>query len=214
MPNSDVRGQLNYTNSGSGLVNIAADGSRNLLTAQGQPAYLETARRGGGYTVQLASGVAPLVAAPTTVAALELFNNSATQVLVIRDLFAFRLLGTAAAQTYSLWAQVTTTKAVPTLTALTLFSMSGKASLTPTAVSDVVTGVGTTVVANGWRPYGPPVAYVTEAATPMNAFSVEMNGRIIVPRNTSLCLHAVGSTTAGTLILGCTYDLVTATVES
>ena len=134
--------------------------------------------------------------------------------MVIRDLFIFRLLGTAAAQTYSLWAMITTTKAVPTLTALTLYSTEGKSAITPTAVSEAVTGVGTTVVANGWRPYGPPVGYITEAALPGTGFSWPIDGKIIIPRNCSLCLHAVGATTAGTVTLGCSFDWVTMTVEA
>lgn len=213
MGNVDIRGSQGYTGGGDAKVNIAADVQKNLLVGQGNPPYMETARRGQGWNVSLASGVAPLVAVPTTIAALEVFN-SGSRLMVIRDLFAFRLLGTAAAQTWSLWAMVTTTKAVPTLTALTLYSTEGKAALTPTAASEIVTGVGTTVVANGWRPYGPPVGYITEAAVPNAAFSWPIDGKIIVPKNCSLCLHVVGATTAGTCTVGFSYDLVTATVEA
>jgi len=214
MGNQDIRGKQYYVGGGDALVNIAADYQKNALVAQGNPLYAETARRGQGYNVSLASGVAPLVAVPSTVAALEAFNNSATRVMVVRDLYAFRLLGTAAAQVWSIWAMITTTKAVPTLTALTVYSTEGKAAVTPTAVSELVTGVGTTVVANGWRPYGPPVGYITEAALPNAAMSVEISGRLLVPKNCSLCLHAVGATTAGTLTLGFSFDWVTMTVEA
>ena len=214
MGNFDNRGLQRYTGGGSAQVNIAADAEFNMLVGQGNPPYLETARRGAGYNVSLASGVAPLVAVPTTTAALEVFNNSSTRVMVIRDIYGFRLLGTAAAQTWSIWAMVTTTKAAPSLSALTLYSTEGKSAITPTAVSEAVTGVGTTVVANGWRPYGPPVGYITEAALPNAAMSVEISGRIIVPKNCSLCLHAVGATTAGTLTLGFSWDWVTAAVEA
>lgn len=214
MGNEDIRGRQNYTGGGDVQVNISADQQKNLMVGLGNPPYLETARRGQGWTVSLTSGVAPLVAAPSTTAALEVFNNSTTRTLVVRDLFIFRLLGTAAAQTWSLWAMVTTTKVVPTLTALTLYSTEGKTAITPTAASEVVTGVGTTVIANGWRPYGPPVGYITEAALPNAALSVPIDGKIIIPKGCSLCLHAVGATTAGTVIVGFSYDLVTATVEA
>ena len=214
MGNVDIRGRQTYTGGGDAQVNIGADYQKNLLAAQGNPHYMETARRGQGYNVSLASGVAPLVAVPSTVAALEVWNGSATKIMVLRDLFAFRLLGTAAAQTWSLWGMVTTTKAVPTLTALTLYSTEGKAAITPTAVTDAVTGVGTTVVANGWRPYGPPVGYITEAALPNAAWSWPIEGRIIIPKNCSFCMHAVGATTAGTVTMGFTFDWITATVEA
>jgi hypothetical protein len=154
------------------------------------------------------------VAVPSTVAALEVFNNSATRIMVVRDIYAFRLLGTAAAQVWSMWAMVTTTKAAPTLTALTVYSTEGKSAITPTAASELVTAVGTTVVANGWRPYGAPVGYVTEAALPNAAQSWPIDGKIIVPKNCSFCMHAVGATVAGTLTLGFSFDWVTATVEA
>lgn len=214
MGNVDIRGRQTYTGAGDTQVNIGADQQKHALVALGNPSYMETSRRGQGYNVSLASGVAPLVAVPTTVAALEVFNNSATRIMVIRDLYAFRLLGTAAAQTWSVWAMVTTTKAAPSLTALTVYSTEGKSSVTPTASSELVTGVGTTVVANGWRPYGFPVGYITEGAVPNAAMSVEISGRIIVPKNCSLCLHAVGATVAGTLTLGFSFDWVAMTVEA
>src|SRR3990167_3498702 len=212
MGNVDVRG-LQGANAGNAQVNTAADAQLNLLAALGNPPYMETARRGQGYTVSLASGVAPLVAVPSTVAALEVFNNHATKIMVIRDIYGFRLLGTAAAQVWSIWAMVTTTKAIPTLTALTVYSTAGKAATTPIAEGEIVTGVGTTVVANGWRPYGAPVGYITEAALPNAAQSWNIDGRIIVPKDCSFCMHAVGATTAGTLTLGFSFDWITATVE-
>jgi hypothetical protein len=196
------------------MVNTGADAQYNSLVALGNPSYTETSRRGAGYNVSLASGVAPLVAVPGTTAALEVFNNSATRIMVVRDIFAFRLLGTAVVNTWSMWAMVTTTKAAPTLTALTVYSTEGKSAITPTAASELVTGVGTTVVANGWRPYGAPVTTLTEEALPNNAQSWPIDGKIIIPKNCSFCMHAVGTRAAGTLTLGFSFDWVTATVEA
>ena len=209
-----VRGRQRFPGGADVDIEIGADALKNLLVSQGMPLYAETARRGGGYNVSLSSGVAPLVAVPTTVAALEAYNNHATKVMVVRDLYAFRLLGTAAAQTWSLWGMVTTAKAVPTLSALNVYSTEGKPIVAPTADSEIVTGVGTTVVANGWRPYGAPVGYITEAAVPNAAMSVEISGRLIVPKKCSLCLHVVGATTAGTLTVGFSFDWVTMTVDT
>lgn len=214
MGNVDVRGKQYQTGSDA-VVNIGADAQKNILTAQGNAPYTEISRRGAGYNVSLASGVAPLVAVPSTTAALEVFNNSATRIMVVRDIYVFRLVTTAAAQTWSMWGMVTTTKAAPALTALTVYSTEGKGAITPTAASELVTGVGTTVVANGWRPYGAPVGYITEGTTVPNAAqSWPIDGRIIIPKNCSFCMHAVGATTAGTLTLGFSFDWVTATVEA
>ena len=213
MGNVDIRGRQTHQGGGDAMVHIGANQQKHALASQGNPPYAETSRRGDGYNVSLASGVAPLVAVPSTVAALEVFNNSATRIMVLRDLYAFRLLGTAAAQTWSVWGMVTTTKAAPTLTALSVYSTEGKSAITPTAQSEIVTGAGTTVVANGWRPYGPPIGYITEAALPNAAFSVPIDGKIIVPAECSFCMHAVGATTAGTLTLGFSFDWIIATVE-
>jgi hypothetical protein len=155
MPSVDIRGVQRATGSGDAQQQAGMDGNKNLLTAQGMPVYAEMSRLGESYTVGTATLFAPLVARPTTTAALEVFNNSSTRVMVVADLYAEQILSTAAQQTYGIYAMITTTKAVPTLTALSLFSNSGKAVVTPTAAGEVVTGVGTTVVANGWRPWGP-----------------------------------------------------------
>lgn len=164
-----------------------------LLTAQGLPAYTEMTRKGAGYTVKTATAFAPVAAVPTTTARLEIFNNTSGTVLVVKDLFAFQLLSTAATQTYALWAMVTTAKAAPTNTALDLMSLSGKAKTTTTAAGAILTAVDTTVVDNGWRPYGSVQSWGTAAATPGNAWSAPVDGGLLVPYLSSLCIHVAGS---------------------
>jgi hypothetical protein len=205
----DSRNLQEWTGSGSASVRTRADVRKNTLVSQGMPPGAEMSRMGEGWTVQTATLFAPLVAIPTTAAALEVYNNSQTRVMVLRDLFTSQVLSTAASQTYAIYAMVTTSKAVPTLTALSLHSMSGRAAVTPTASGEIVTGVGTTVVANGWRPYGPPQAWGTATATPGNAWSVPVHGDIIVPIGASVCLHIVGAlATASTFQVGFTFDWV------
>ncbi len=190
-------------------VNIGADINKALLVAGGTPAGVETARRGNSWTVQTVTAFAPLVAFPTTVTILEVYNNTANTGLSIRDLFAWQVLGTAATQTYSIWAMVTTTKVVPSLTALNLFSMSGKNFVTTTAAGPIVTGVGTTIVANGWRPYGGPNVFSTAAALPGNGWSHDIDGKIVVPYGCSLCLHIVGTLATGSsFLMGTTFDII------
>lgn len=175
-------------------VAVRANEYDEMLVAQGLPPYTEVTRKGIGWVVQTSTLFAPLTAVPTTTAALELWNNIASgKDMVVDNVFAEQILGTAAAQAFAIYAMVTTAKAVPSLTALTLFSPNGAAAVTPTVGTEIVTGVGTTVVANGWRPWGNPIANGTAAATPMGSWHAEVNGRLIVPPGSSLCLHIVGS---------------------
>lgn len=165
----------------------------NTLFAKGMLDYAELTRRGNGWTIITETAFDPVAAVPTTVAELEVYNNTTDQVLIVADLFAFQLLSTAATQTYSIWAMVTTQKAVPTLAALEMYSLSGRQPITPTANGAVVPGAGTTVVANGWRPYGNVQAWGTAAATPGNGWSADINGKLLVPPKCSLAVAIAGS---------------------
>lgn len=200
-------------NSGDDEVSTSGDAQRNLLVASGNPEYMETRRRGEGWTILSATATDALVAVPTTVANLEVYNNG-SRLLVVSDLHCWRLIGSAVGVGESIWAMISTAKAIPTLTALVMYSMSGKALVTPTATSEIVTGVDTTVIANGWQPYGPAAAYLA-AATPGTGFNVPINGKLIVPPGASLCIQVVASVnTAAAFHTGVTFDLVDATVES
>jgi len=196
-----------------GKASASADELKNLLIAAGNPSYMETRRRGEGWTVQTATLFAPLVAIPTTAAALELYNNG-TRLMVVSDLFASHVLATAVVQTHAIYAMVTTKKAIPTLTALNIYSLSGKELKAPTATSEIVTGVGTTVVDNGWRPWGNLQNFNLAAATPGESWSVPVDGKLIVPPGASLCLHVAGAlATASSFQVGCDFDLVRGSLE-
>ena len=176
------------------------------LIAQGLPPYTEMTRKGDGWTVQTATLFAPIAAYPSTLTRLELFNNNPGWALVVADLFAAQVLSTAATQTYAIGAMVTTKKAAPTLAALDLASLSGKDKITPTANGPLIPAVDTTVVANGWRPWGNPQAWGTAAATPGNAWSAPVDGKLIVPFSCSLCIAPFGSiATASSFQCGATF---------
>ena len=92
------------------------------------------------------------------------------------------------------------------MTALELFSLSGKAPITPTAAGTIVTGAGTTIVANGWRPYGTPRAWGNAAATPGDGWSAPVDGKLVVPPKCSLCVAVAGSiATAAAFHCGATF---------
>jgi hypothetical protein len=186
-----VRGGLGVTDERA----VDMNESREMLTAQGLPAYTEMSRLGNGWTL-LSAAFAPVAAVPSTTAAQEIFNNSTgsgAMVMVIVDIFAFQLLSTAAVQTYAAWAQVTTQKAAPTNGAQTFASVSGRQSWATTASSPLLTAAGTTVVANGWRPFGSVQSWGTAAATPGGSWSAPVDGKLLVPPGCSLCLTVAGS---------------------
>lgn len=207
-----IRGTQNY-NGNTSEADVAVNAQRNLLVGQGNPEYMETRRRGEGRTILLATASEALASLATTLAHLEVYNNG-TRLMVVSDLHCYRVLGTAVGVGEHLWVMITTQKAVPTLGALSLFSMSGKAAITPTASSEIVTGIDTTVIANGWNAYGPGSGYLA-AATPGTGFNVPINGKLIVPPGCSLCVTIGASVnTASAFYCGATYDLVNATVEA
>ncbi len=179
------------------------------LYAQGNPPFTEITRQGVAYNVITATAFTPVAAVPAVTTALEIFNNmqgGSALTLVIDSLFGFQLLSTAATQTYGLWAQVTTQKVIPSNTALSVFSQSGKAFYTTTAASKVVTAINTTVIANGWRPWGPVQSWGTAAATPGNSLAADVFGRLLVPPGCSLCVTVAGSVaTASSFQVGASW---------
>lgn len=199
---------------GNEEVPAAGDKQNNQLVAFGNPGYMEVRRRGQGFTVQTSTLLAPLVAIPTTVAALELYNNG-NRLMVVSDLFATHLVGTAVVQTFAIYAGITTAKKSPTLTALTIHSLSGKELKTSTVDSELVTGVGTTIINNGWHAWGNLQTHTLAASTPGSSWSVPVDGKLCVPPGVSLVLHIVGSVaTASAFQVGCDFDFVSATVEA
>jgi hypothetical protein len=194
---------------------LHANQAKELLVATGMPDGVEMARRNdvAYQQVQTSTLLAPLVAVPTTTAALELWVAlNSSRVMVVESLFADQILATAAAQEYAIYACVTRPKAVPSLTALAITDVNGNAdAITPTVGGEVVTGVGTTVVANGWRPYGPPHGGALAAATPMGSWEAPINGRLIVRPGQSLVVHVVGSlATASSFQVGAQFYMVPA----
>lgn len=188
------------------------DGS--LAVSQSLPPFAEIARQGDGWTIQTATLFAPIAAYPSTTARLEIFNNRPGYSLVVADVFMAQVLATDADEAWGLFAMVTTRKAAPTNTALALASVSGKAAITTTAAGNLITAVDTTVVANGWRPWGSGLGFGNAAATPGAAMSAEVNGKLLVPYQCSLAIAPAGSiATASSFQCGATVFWVNFTPE-
>lgn len=170
-----------------------------LLVAQGLPLAAEMVRKGQGWGTMSTSAVAGLVVRPSTAAALELWNGYPTggKSLIVDRVFYFNLVSTNVVEGFSGWAMVTTPKAAPSSASLVVSGLSGKAYGGP-----VINAVGTTVVANGWFPWTQAYQKGAGGVVPFGATIGEVNGRIIVPPQCSLCLHVVSSLTGQTFTQG------------
>ena len=169
------------------------------LVASGLPPYTEMARKGRGWSTMSVTAVAALVVRPTTVCAFELWNGNAvgSYSLIIDRLWWFNLVSTAAAEAFSGWAQVTTSKTAPSSAALAIRGNTGKAYQ-----GAAITAIGTTVVDSGWFPWGNTFGLVSGGVTPLGALEARVEGRLIVPPQCSLCLHAVASLVGQTFTQG------------
>ena len=163
----------------------------DLQIAHGMPRYTDIVRKGARWSVQTATAFAPGVALPTTVAVLELANKSLTKSMILDRVWAWQLLGTAAAQGFAIWGQVGAT-VLSANTALVIYSSNGNTSYASASGTEIQTAINQTVVASGWEliasAYG-----ATAAATPMGGFAGEVEGRLIVPPGKSLHLMVNGS---------------------
>jgi len=188
---------------------VSSTKDSSLQVAQGAGLMEEVTRRGQLWSTQTTSAVAALVVRPSTVAALEVWNGypAGGPSLVVDRLMAFNLVATAVNSNGVLWAMVTPPKAIPALTALNINNHRGGVSLMITSLSTpVVTGAGTTVIDNGWFPWGPNYI-ASNAAAPGGGWSVDVNGRLIVPPGCSLCVQVTGSIVGDTYTEGASWYL-------
>lgn len=182
----------------------------DLLVAQGLPVNTEVTRLGSRYATMATSAVAALVARPTTTAALEIYNNTgavnfngAPQSMIVTRLFSHELVTstTGLGGGAIIYAMVTTGKAAPTDAALAVNSLSGKAALP--AAGPILNAASTTVVANGWFPYGYTVKKESAGAVvPGGGLEAIIDGRLIVPPGCSLCIHVVSGYAGDTFTSG------------
>lgn len=186
---------------------------KELLVSEGLPKYTEWNRRGKIWRVKTSTAHAPIAAVPTTTARLELFNPiTSLESIVVIGFYAFQLLSTAATQTYSIWGQVTATKAAPTAAALVIASANGGDPVTGATGSFVVPAVDTTVVDTSWMPFGSVQSWGTAAATPGNGWYAPVDGALIAPPGHSICVAPVGSiATASSFQCGVLFAMVSLT---
>jgi hypothetical protein len=178
---------------------FAANELAEQLTTIGLPPYTESARKGGGYGTMSTTAVAGLVVRPSTVAAFEIFNGYAagSKSLVIDRLFWFNLVSTNVIEGFSGWACVTGPKAAVSSGSFAVRGNTGKAYGGP-----VIAAAGTTITDSGWFPWGTAISKGAGGVVPFGAITVNVEGRLIVPPQCSLCLHVVSSLVGDTFTQG------------
>ena len=188
---------------GSVQTQLHANQKGELLVAGGLPPYTEAVRKASAWATMSTSAVAGLVVRPSTTAAFEIFNNYSYggKSLIIDRLFWFNLVSAQVAQGFTGWAAVTAAKAAVTSGSFTVRGASGKAYGGP-----VIAAASTTVLDSGWFPWAVGSTKAIEATvTPNGGAVAEVGGRLIVPPQCSLCLHAVAQTTASTFTQGASW---------
>lgn len=175
-----------------------------VIVAGGLPPYAEYARRGVGWATMSTAAVAALVVRPSTVAAFEIFNGYAAggKSLIVDRLFWFQLVSTAVGESFTGWAAVTAAKAAVTSGSFTVRGNTGKGYGGP-----VIAAAGTTVLDSGWFPWAVGSAKVAEATSviPFGGAVANVEGRLIVPPQSSLCLHVVASVVGQTFTQGASW---------
>lgn len=170
---------------------------------QFQPRYMELSRMGAGWQTMQTSATAALVVRPSTVTGLELWNGSNQLSMVVDRLFSQELVTstTGLGGGCQIWAQVTLPKATPSSASLAIIGNSNKAYS-----GSVVTAVGTTVIANGWFPWGNALKKESAGAVvPGGGLEAFPEGRIVVPPGCSLCVTVVSGYAADTFCSGASW---------
>jgi hypothetical protein len=185
-----------------GQASLALNQLGEQFFAQGLPPYTESVRKGTAWATMSVTAVAGLVVRPTTVCAFELWNGyqSGGPSLIIDRLFYFNLVTTAANEGWSGWAQVTAAKATPSSASLAIRGASGKAY-----GGSAVNAIGTTVIDSGWFPWTNQQVSSGAGVTPYGCAVANVEGRIIVPPGSSLCLHVVSSLVGQTFTQGASW---------
>ena len=77
----------------------------------------------------------------------------------------------------------------------------------------VIAAASTTVIDSGWFPWGNAFSKGAGGVVPHGAITAEVNGRLIVPPQCSLCLHVVSSLVGQTFTQGASWFEEVLTIE-
>lgn len=176
-----------------GDVGFRANELKEQIVSQGLPPYTELTRQGDRWKVAIATPIAAIVALPTTLANLEIKNQTSNLSFVVDAIWSWQLLGTAVVWSHTPWAQVGVA-AQSAITGLVVYNSNGTAGYTSTAATPLGTAITQTVVANGWEVFpGSTMNFGLAAATPGGANVGMVDGRLIVPPGKALHVSVTGS---------------------
>jgi len=198
----DLFGLLGYNRVKGFQSQVHTSELNELMVAVGVPSGTEATRQGKRWATMSTAAVAGLVVRPTTTAAYEIFNgySAGGKSLIIDRIFSFNLVSTNVIESFSQWAQVTTTKAAVTSGSFVVRGASGKAYGGP-----VIAAASTTVIDSGWFPWGTGFTKGAGGVVPHGVIDTNVDGRLIVPPQCSLCLHVVSSLVGQTFTQGASW---------
>ena len=198
----DLFGLLGYNRVKGFQSQVHTSELNELMVAVGVPSGTEATRQGKRWATMSTAAVAGLVVRPTTTAAYEIFNgySAGGKSLIIDRMFWFNLVSTNVVEGFSGWAQVTTTKAAVTSGSFVVRGASGKAYGGP-----VIAAASTTVIDSGWFPWGTGFTKGAGGVVPHGVIDTNVDGRLIVPPQCSLCLHVVSSLVGQTFTQGASW---------
>lgn len=166
---------------------------RQQLVANGLPSYAEMTRQGVRWKVRTATLFAPIAAMPSTLANLEIVNNSASLNFVVDTIYSSLVVGAATTYAHDVWAGVGP-KVYSGNTALVIYSANGTASYTSAAGVALSTAITQTVVEPGWEVFpGRTTNFAISSAIMGGTVVGDVNGRLVVPPGRSLYLAVTGS---------------------
>lgn len=196
----EVYGRKVAAGSGSATQPVTIDELQALFSSQKLPPYTDQVRRGTSWATMSTAAVAGLVVRPTTTAAFEIFNGypGGGKSLIIDRVFYFNLVSTNVVEGFSGWAMVTKPKAAVTSGSFAVTSNQGQ----KTYAGPVIAAASTTVVDNGWYPWTNAYTKGAGGVVPFGAVIGNVDGRLIVPPQCSLCLHVVSSLVGETFTQG------------
>lgn len=177
---------------------IESNENNDLLVAQGLPPYTDLTRRGLRWKVKTATAFTNLVVLPTTLANLEIKNNTTNSSMVIDTIWGWQIIGSAVAEGYAIFAQVGAA-VIGSIDTLVVYSANGRPSYTSGVSAPVSTDTEQTVAANGWEQFpGSTATKALNAATPGAGLVGQVDGRLIVPPGKALHIAVTGSVATAT----------------
>ena len=180
---------------------------KDVMVAQGLPAYTEMTRRGFGFQVIQVAATAGIKTRPSTTAAITLWNGESTggKSYIVDRIFTHCLVSTGAEGRFMIWACIhpaglaaCTSEIAQSATNLT--GMSGR-----TYSGNAIVELAKACTDNGWFPVSSSVDPEPTGVLPGAGICVPIEGRLIVPPTGAISLQVVAEATTSTFCSGLSW---------